>query len=167
MSRTSIFGMQPKNGALLLVFVFSALLVGYIGSYFTTPYIPTWYASLIKPELMPPSFVFGPVWSVLYVLMGIAAFRVYLKRKKAPKLASRALLLYGVHLLVNLAWSIVFFAGQNPNGAVAVIALLWSMIIAMVLMFSRIDKPASYLLIPYLAWVTFATYLNVSISMLN
>lgn len=159
--------MSPANGFLLLASIALPLLIGYVGSAFTMPQIPGWYADLLKPTLNPPSWVFGPVWTTLYVLMGIAAFRVFKKRAKAPKLAKKALGLYAVHLFVNLSWSLVFFAGQDPESAIAVILLLWAMIITLVLWFSRIDKWAALMLVPYLAWVTFATYLNISIAVLN
>jgi len=167
MSTPRVLGMTPANGFLLIAFIAAPLLIGYVGSLATMPQIPDWYAGLTKPALNPPSWVFGPVWTTLYVLMGIAAFRVFKKRAKAPKLARKALGLYALHLLVNLSWSLVFFAGQNPMNAVAIIFLLWAMIVSLVLFFSRIDKWAAYLLIPYLLWVTFATYLNIAIAVLN
>ncbi len=168
MARTpTILGMRPADGLLLLASIALPLLIGYAGSAFNMPQIPGWYQGLVKPDLNPPSWVFGPVWTTLYVLMGIAAFRVFKRRNKASRLARRALILYGIHLLVNLAWSIVFFGSQDPESAVAVIVLLWSMIVSLVLHFSRIDNWAALLLVPYLGWVTFATYLNISIALLN
>ena len=152
---------------LLAAFIAAPLLIGFVGSVFTTPQIPGWYAGLIKPDLNPPSWIFGPVWTTLYILMGIASYRVYLKRAKFPKLTVRAFSLYAVHLLVNLSWSLVFFAAQSPMGAVWMIGLLWVMIVALIGMFARIDKLAALLLVPYLAWVTFATYLNISIALIN
>ena len=165
--KTKLFGMDPKYGFLLLASVGIALLAGNIGSLFTMPAIPGWYADLVKPLLNPPSWVFGPVWTLLYILMGIAAFRVFIHRTKSPRIATKALLLYGVHLVVNTSWSVVFFGGQNPEGAVGVIILLWLMIVLMTLMFMRVDRLAALLMLPYLVWVTFATYLNVAIALLN
>jgi tryptophan-rich sensory protein len=167
MRKTTILGLTKANGLLLIAFMLAPLLIGYVGSAFTMPQIPGWYAELVKPALNPPSFVFGPVWTTLYLLMGIAAFRIFKKRDAHPQLARRALILYGVHLFVNLAWSLVFFGGQDPEMAVAVIALLWAMIVSLVLLFSRIDKPAALLLLPYLLWVSFASYLNIAIAILN
>ena len=167
MRTTTILGLTKANGLLLLFFILAPLLIGYAGSAFTMPQIPGWYAELVKPALNPPSFVFGPVWTTLYVLMGIAAFRVFKKRGVRPAIARTALILYVVHLFVNLAWSLAFFAGQSPDGAVAVIAVLWAMIVSLVFLFSRIDTWAAMLLIPYLLWVSFASYLNIAIALLN
>ena len=159
--------MTIRTTLLLIGSVALALWIGFIGSFFTMSAIPGWYAGLVKPALNPPSYVFGPVWTVLYVFMGIAAFRVYLKRAKAPLLARKALALYGAHLLVNLSWSLIFFGGKNIEAALAVIVLLAAMIAVLMLFFSRIDKTAGLLMAPYLFWVIFATYLNASILMLN
>lgn len=163
----TVLGMRPKDGFLLIALIALPLLIGYVGSMFTMPQIPGWYDQLVKPALNPPSAVFGPVWTTLYVLMGIASFRVFKARHKAPKLARKALVLYGIHLLVNLSWSLVFFGGQDPESAVAVIVLLLAMIVSMFLLFSRLDRWAGALLVPYFFWVSFATYLNVSIAALN
>lgn len=159
--------MNSKHILLLAVFVAVPLSIGFLGSIVTMPIIDGWYSGLVKPALNPPSFIFGPVWTTLYVLMGIASYRVFRKRAVNKTVAWKALGLYGVHLLVNLSWSFVFFGGQNPEGAVAVIILLLAMILVLMLLFSRIDKWAAFLLVPYLAWVSFATYLNTSIAQLN
>ena len=159
--------MNIKSIALLLLSVLVPLGIGFLGSFATMPAIPGWYAELVKPALNPPSYVFGPVWTLLYVFMGIAAFRVYQARQKNITLATKVLSLYGVHLLVNLSWSLVFFGGQNPEAALAVIALLLAMVAVLTLLFSKVDKMAGLLFVPYLAWVSFATYLNASIMQLN
>lgn len=154
-----------RNILIFLVAIALPLAAGFLGSGATMPAIPGWYAGLVKPLLNPPSFVFAPVWTLLYVLMGIASYRIYIKRNVAG--AVPALLVYGAHLLVNLAWSLVFFGAQNIEAGVMVIIALWLMIVSLIVMFSRIDKIAGWLLVPYLLWVTFATYLNVSIAFLN
>lgn len=161
----TILGMRPLHGFALLGAIALPLLIGYLGSSFTMEAIPTWYAGLVKPLLNPPSWVFGPVWTTLYVLMGIASFLVF--RAFPQKGTTTALVVYKVHLLVNLAWSIVFFGMRNPEGAIAVIALLWLMIVWLTWSFYRLNRWAAYLLVPYLLWVSFATYLNVSIALLN
>lgn len=145
----------------------AALLVGALGSLATTSAIPTWYTTLIKPALTPPSWVFGPVWTLLYVLMGIAAYRVFERRKKYPRLAFSTLALYVMHLGVNAFWSIAFFGLRSPETGIAVISVLWTMILVLTILFFKFDKVSGMLLLPYLAWVSFASYLNRAFSLLN
>lgn len=137
-----------------------------IGSLFTADAINTWYAALTKPELNPPNWLFGPVWTVLYALMAIAAWRIYEKRKKNPKV-NLLLWVYVAHLAVNAFWSIAFFGLHNPLLALVVVAVLWLCIAYLAVSFYRVDRMAGLLLLPYLAWVTFASYLNISIVLLN
>lgn len=139
---------------------------GIIGSIATTPAIPTWYAGLQKPSFNPPSWLFGPVWITLYALMGIALFLVWKKRKE-NKLAKPAIILFSAHLVLNAIWSILFFGLQNPFWALIDIAILWLIIIILIGLFWQIKKPAAYLLLPYLVWVSFATILNFAIWRLN
>lgn len=141
-------------------------LAGAIGSLFTFPNIGAWYQVLTKPELAPPNWVFGPVWTTLFVLMGIASFLVWQKgmHKRAVRLA---LAFYGIQLVLNTLWSIIFFGLQNPTAAVAEIVLLWLAIAATAYLFYKISKPAGLLMLPYLAWVSFASYLNLMIAVLN
>lgn len=156
-----------RSKLILVLAIALPLIAGFAGSLFTTPQIPGWYAGLVKPFLNPPSWIFAPVWTLLYVLMGYASYLIFRNRNVNKSLAHKALGLYGVHLVVNLSWSLVFFGGQNPDMALAIIALLWAMIVVLALLFSRINKRAALLLVPYLFWVTFATYLNASIVFLN
>ena len=149
--------------AVSLVLAYSAAL---LGSLFTAGAIDTWYATLAKPELNPPSWLFGPVWTALYTLMAIAAWRVY-KKKKTSRTVPKVLYVYLFHLAVNAFWSIAFFGLQNPMLALVVIVVLWALIVYLVTRFFRIDRLAGYLLLPYLAWVSFATYLNLMIALLN
>lgn len=167
MTTGKVLGLQPAHGFVLLASILLALTAGYIGSAFTLPSIPAWYAALEKPVLTPASWVFGPVWTTLYIFMGIAAFRIFLKRARNSRLATKALILYGAHLLVNTTWSIVFFGGKNPEAGVAAIVLLLGMVAVLTLWFARVDRFAAYLMVPYLVWVSFATYLNVAIALLN
>ncbi len=141
-------------------------LAGAIGSVFTVSAISTWYATLVKPALNPPSWVFGPVWTTLYLLMGIAAFLVWYKGQER-KDVTRALVVYGVQLVLNATWSIVFFGLQNPGLALVNIVLLFVSIVVTMILFYKISRPAMYLLIPYIAWVSFASYLNYAIYVLN
>lgn len=150
----------------LLISLFASFSAGFIGSYFTFDAIPTWYETLERPFLSPPNWIFGPVWSTLYALMAVSAWRVWEKRSIHPT-ASRSLFLYALHLGVNALWSIVFFGLQQPFLAVAVILVLWICIVTLIVQFSRIDRLAAWLLVPYLLWVSFASYLNISIALLN
>lgn len=155
----------------LVVAVVGSELAGIIGSVFTVSSIPTWYATIVRPELSPPNWIFGPVWTTLYGLMGVAAFLVWSSyaeasedKKKGIKIA---LALFGIQLVLNTLWSVIFFGLQNPGAALIEILVLWLAIITTIVTFSKISKPAAWLLVPYIAWVSFAAYLNYSIWALN
>ncbi|MEX1997825.1 MAG: TspO/MBR family protein [Candidatus Andersenbacteria bacterium] len=150
----------------LVVAIAVSELAGIIGSFVTTPSIPTWYAMLHQPEFSPPNWVFAPVWTTLFLLMGIAAFLVW-NKGLGRKDARIALSIFGLQLILNTAWSIIFFGQQNPGLALLEIAVLWLAILATILVFYKISRPAAYLLIPYILWVSFASYLNYSIWALN
>ena len=132
---------------------------GIIGSLFTVSSIQNWYAFLNKPSFSPPNYLFGPVWTILYVLMGIAFYLVR-KNKFAVKL-------FLVHLFFNAVWSIIFFGLHDIALGLVDILVMWGMIIAMILKFYPIKKTASYLLLPYIMWVTLATVLNYAVWVLN
>lgn len=134
-------------------------LAGIFGAVFTTPEINTWYATLPKPALNPPAWVFGPVWTTLYLLMGIALFLVWEQLGK-KKQASSVLSIFAVQLVLNTLWSILFFGLHSPALAFLDILLLWIAILFTIISFFCISRPAAYLLTPYLLWVTFAVYLN-------
>lgn len=154
-----------KRVLVYIAAIVGSLLAGVIGSLATTPNIPTWYAELIKPFLNPPNWVFGPVWSILYVLMGIALAMVILKETPHKKIHAYGW--YGAQLILNTLWSIVFFGLHSFAVATATIVVLLISIALTIRAFSRIDKTASLLLIPYILWVSFATYLTISIALLN
>ncbi len=141
-------------------------LVGIIGSLFTAPSVEGWYAALAKPSLNPPAWVFGPAWTALFALMGAAAFLIW-KKGVGRRDVRIALGVFAGQLALNLAWSIVFFGWHSPGGALAEIAALWLAILATIIAFARISKPAAWLLAPYIAWVSFAAYLNYAIWSLN
>ncbi|MBP9762576.1 tryptophan-rich sensory protein [Patescibacteria group bacterium] len=157
---------QTSNLGKLILCIFLCELSGIVGSLFTTKAIPTWYAGLIKPALNPPSWVFGPVWTVLYAMMGVAAFLVW-KQGWQRKEVKIALGVFGLQLVINALWSLLFFGLHNPLLALIDILLLWLLILVTMIVFYRISKPAAYLLLPYLCWVSFATYLNYAIYVLN
>lgn len=138
---------------------------GLIGSAFTMKNIPTWYATLAKPALNPPNWIFGPVWIALYALMGVSAYLVW-QQKDLPG-AKIALLVYGIQLALNIIWSILFFGLKNPGFAFAEIIILWIAIVVTIILFWRISPLPGALLLPYIAWVSFASYLNYSIWTLN
>ncbi|MDO8428891.1 MAG: TspO/MBR family protein [Candidatus Diapherotrites archaeon] len=155
---------MPINFPKLFVSIFICFLAGLIGSIFTFSAIPTWYAGLVKPWFSPPNFLFAPVWTILYVLMGIALYLIWRKGFQENKTSIK---IFFVQLLLNAFWSIVFFGFKQLFNAFIVIIFLWISILACILLFYKIDKKASYLLIPYLAWVSFAGILNYSVWALN
>jgi tryptophan-rich sensory protein len=142
------------------------LLAGFVGSFFTSPVISTWYATLAKPSFNPPGWIFGPVWITLYLLMGVSVYLIWQELDKNKK-AKTALWLFWVHLLFNSVWSILFFGLQSPAWAFVDIIILLVMILTLVVLFFRINRWAAWLLVPYLLWVSFATVLNYFIWMLN
>lgn len=158
--------MSTKHFLKLIVAIGASLSAGIIGSLFTAPAIPGWYAGLVKPALNPPSWIFGPVWTTLYVLMGIAAFLVW-KSGWGRKEVRTALGVFGLQLLLNASWSVVFFGLQSPGWALVNIVALWFAIVWTMVLFYTISRPATYLLVPYILWVSFATYLNYALWILN
>ncbi len=158
--------MTLSNKSKLVVAIVGSQLAGIIGSVFTAPAIAGWYTTIVKPELNPPAWVFGPVWTTLFALMGIAAFLVW-KQGLERRDVRIALGLFVGQLALNTLWSILFFGLQNPGAAFIEIIILWFAILATIVAFARISRPAAWLLVPYILWVSFASYLNFSIWMLN
>jgi len=150
----------------LLLSILLCLGAGAIGSAFTMSSIPTWYAALKRPSFAPPNWIFGPVWTTLFIMMGVALFLVWGQLGKKPK-AKVAAILFLVHLAFNVLWSALFFGLRSPGWAFAEIIVLWGMIAALVVMFRPIDRRASYLMVPYLLWVSFAAVLNLMLWRLN
>ena len=150
----------------IVIAILISELAGSIGSLFTFPSITGWYANLIRPELAPPNWIFGPVWTTLFALMGIASYLVWEKGWKHKKVRV-ALILFITQLVLNTFWSIIFFGMHNPGAAFVEIIFLWVAILATLISFYRISKGAGYLLIPYILWVSFAGYLNYMIWTLN
>ncbi len=156
----------PRNGlrhaliAAMLVFAAGAL-----GSAATMPAIPTWYAGLTKPSFTPPNWAFGPAWTTLYILMAIAFWRVL----QAPPTEMRrgAIVAFVVQMALNTLWSFAFFGARAPLAGLVVIAALWAAIAVALVRCWRLDRPAGALLVPYLAWVSFASALNAAIYLLN
>ncbi len=144
-----------------------SLAVGYLSSNVTQSSIKTWYPTIEKPIFNPPNWVFAPVWTMLFILMGIAAGMVWNKLESNKELVKKGLLFFTVQLLLNALWSYLFFGLNNILLALIEIILLWLIIYETYYIFKQVDKKAGYLLIPYLAWVGFATILTGSIYWLN
>lgn len=142
------------------------LLAGAAGTIFTVSSIPTWYVLLNKPSFSPPNWLFGPVWTILYVLMGVSLARVWLKGLKTKKVRD-AVFLFGIQLGLNAIWSPVFFGAKNLFIALVIIIFMWIYILKTIIAFRKLDKTSSYLLYPYIAWVSFASILNLSVWLLN
>ena len=164
-------------------------LAGFIGSLFTAPAIVAWYAGLEKPSFNPPNWIFGPVWTILFLLMGISFYLVWSKNftadqsQKVSKIKAwnswsqklwdgswqkeNVILIFALQLVLNILWSVIFFGLRQPGLAFFELLMLWFAILYTIINFYRISKPASYLLIPYILWVSFAGFLNLSIWLLN
>lgn len=151
----------------IAVAIIVCLAVGYSSSTVTKEGVETWYPTIIKPAFNPPNWIFMPVWTLLFVLMGIAAGLVWDRIKDQNAEVKKALGFFLIQLALNAIWSYLFFGLKNPMLALIEIALLWLMIYETYLKFIKINKTAGYLLIPYLAWVGFAAILNASIWWLN
>ena len=158
--------MTFKNIIAFIICLAIPQLAGGLGALFTSANIPTWYASIARPELAPPNWIFGPVWTALFLLMGIALFLVW-KRGQQGVWVTGALAIFGIQLALNILWSVLFFGLQSPGLALIEIGVLWVAILATIISFSGISRIAGLLLVPYLAWVSFASYLNYAIWTLN
>lgn len=150
----------------IIVSIIICQLAGVVGSVFTITAIPGWYAALIKPPFSPPNWLFGPVWLTLYTLMGLALALVWAKGI-GDKKVKQAVILFAVQLFLNLLWSILFFGLHLTFLAFLEILLMLGFIVLTTLSFYRIERRAAYLMLPYLAWVSFASVLNFSIWFLN
>ena len=151
--------------AALVLFLALCLGIGALGASVTATSVETWYAGLVKPSFNPPDEVFGPVWTVLYILMGVAAWRVW---RSADRDTTRGpLTLFALQLAINLGWTVVFFGLQKIASAVATIVVLDVAVLVTMLAFRPVDRLAALLMLPYVVWVAFATVLNVAIWRLN
>ncbi len=151
-------------------FVGSVLLceaAGGIGSIFTRDSLEDWYPNLEKPSFTPPSWVFGPVWTLLYALMGGSLYVASRQRGASGDVVRTSRVLFGIQLVLNVLWSYVFFGRRSPGWAAVEIAFLWGAIVATTLAFWRISKTAALLLLPYLLWTSFAVLLTYEIWRLN
>ncbi|MGP8132774.1 MAG: TspO/MBR family protein [Halobacteriota archaeon] len=160
-----IRSMKRSDVIKLIVSVAVPLVAGLGSSVFTINSISTWYAALNKPWFNPPNAVFGPVWTILYILMGLALFLIW----RSPRNRTRdiGIALFAAQLIVNVIWTLGFFGLQNIMYGLLTIVPLWILIAATIYQFYKVDRRASYLLVPYILWVTIATALNVSVYLLN
>ena len=154
-----------KNLPKLAISIIIPLAVGSISSFFTMDSIPTWYSMLAKPALNPPNWIFFPVWTLFYVMMGVSLYFVW--RKGFNNKTKTAIYVFFAQLLLNFLWTFLFFGLKSTLLAFAEIIVLWVMILVTILRFYRISKEAAYLLIPYIAWVSFASYLNLATFLVN
>lgn len=150
----------------LILCVVIVMVLGAAGGIVTAGSIPDWYATLAKPPGTPPNAVFGPVWSVLYLMIGISLARVW-HFVSAGAEKRRALIRFAIQMILNLIWTPLFFGAHLVAVALAVIVSLWVMILLTILAFKPLDRVAAWLLVPYLAWVSYATYLNAGFLVLN
>ena len=150
----------------LFISIVTCLTVGAVSGYFTANEIPNWYATLIKPSFNPPNWIFGPVWSTLYLLMAISWWLVW-KSDIASSKKNKAMLIFAIQLILNFFWSIIFFSFHQPGFALIEIIIMLIFILFSIITFYPASKPAAYLLIPYLLWVSFASILNYAIWKLN
>lgn len=150
----------------LLIAIAIPVLVGGISGFFTVSGVESWYQTIQKPSWNPPNWVFGPVWTTLYVMMGIALWRVW-KEDTSRELKMIAFILFGVQLILNFLWSFVFFKLEQPGFAFLEILFMWVAILATIFAFAQVNKTAAWLLVPYISWVSFAAILNFTIWRMN
>ncbi|MFA5135836.1 MAG: TspO/MBR family protein [Patescibacteria group bacterium] len=148
----------------LITSVVACMSIGALGGWFTASSVRTWYVTLEKPFFSPPNWVFAPVWTVLYIMMGVSFYIIWTSKKGNRK---KAVAFFFIQLVLNFLWSLVFFGLRLPLLAFFDIVLLWIAIVASILQFHKISKPSAYLLLPYFLWVSFASLLNLSIVILN
>lgn len=149
----------------LVISLAITLAVGFLAGYATIQSVNTWYTQLAKPSFNPPNSVFGPVWTVLYILMAISLYLVWQQPPSPAR--NKAMLLFFIQLALNFAWSFIFFYYHKIGLALVDIIILWIFLFITILLFRRFSTAAAWLLAPYLAWVSFATVLNMSIFKLN
>jgi Tryptophan-rich sensory protein (mitochondrial benzodiazepine receptor homolog) len=158
--------LRLRTALLFVACIALPLIIGFVGTLFTYGSLTGWYTLLVKPSFTPPSWVFAPAWTVLYILMGISLFLV-MKKGLGSSSLKPAIVLFAAQLVLNLAWSVVFFGMHSILAALAVLLALIVMIAATALVFRRISATATWLLIPYLVWCCFALTLNARILLLN
>ena len=155
-----------NNTTKLILSVVCTVGLGLAGGLFTAPEIQGWFLHLQKPSWNPPNWLFAPVWTTLYILMGIAFFLIW-KTKSVADIKQWAIIIFIAQFALNLAWSYIFFKEHQPGWAFVDIVVLWLAILCTIIGFSRVNKLATWLLVPYISWVSFAALLNYTIWQLN
>ena len=149
----------------LIICIALPLIIGSLSGIANIGGLNDWYIELKKPSFNPPGYLFGPVWTILYLLMGISLYLVWIS--PAGKIRQESLVIFGIQMMLNFAWSFIFFYFRQPGWALVDIVALWISIIIMIFFFYRVNRVAAMIQIPYLLWVSFATLLNASIWVLN
>ena len=149
----------------LIISIVATVGIGSLGGIFTISEIPNWYAGLNKPSFNPPNWLFGPVWTSLYTMMGVSFYLIW--KQPANETRKKAIQLFMIHFVLNFFWSIIFFSIHAIGSALIEIIVMWIFILLTIIQFSKLSKVAAWLLVPYIAWVSFATILTASIWKLN
>ncbi len=157
--------MKIKYPWKLFASIIITLSAGFLGSFFTGPAVKTWYLLINRPSWNPPAWLFAPVWTTLFILMGVSLYLVWSQKMNAK--IRLALNIFTVQLILNIFWSVIFFGMGNFWLAFAEIVVLWIFILLTIIYFRRINKTAGWLLVPYILWVSFASFLNFTIASLN
>lgn len=157
--------MKRSNGIKLISSIALCVLLGSVGGLVTVNEIPNWYATLNKPSFNPPNWLFGPVWTTLYVLMGISVYLIWKQPVSTER--NKALQLFILQFILNFCWSFIFFGLHATGWALMEMIALWILILLSILHFAKHSKTAAWLLVPYIAWVSFALLLNAAIWRLN
>ncbi len=157
--------MKRSNGIKLILSIVLCVSLGSVGGLVTVSEIPTWYASLNKPSFNPPNWLFGPVWTILYLLMGISVYMIW--KQPVSKERNKALQLFILQFILNFCWSFIFFGLHATGWALIEMIALWILILLSILHFAKHSKTAAWLLVPYISWVSFALLLNAAIWKLN
>ncbi len=155
-----------NNTLKLVISIVIPLIIGGTSAFFTVTGVESWYQTINKPSWNPPNGIFGPVWTSLYIMMGIAFFLVW-KADTSKELKTIAFTLFGIQLVLNFFWSVIFFYHEQPGWAFAEIVVMWIFILLTIFAFAQVSKPAAWLLVPYISWVSFAAILNFTIWKLN
>lgn len=159
--------MNVNNTLKFIISIFVQVSIGAISGFFTSSNVNTWFVTVTKPDFNPPSWVFAPVWTALYIMIGVALFLVWKNETTSKALKQKAITLFIIQMVLNFLWSFIFFQEHEIGWALVDIVALWIFILATIFAFAPISKTAAWLLVPYISWVSFASMLNFAIWQLN